>query len=136
MGDEQGSTDGTESSDDERRAWAEKATRRALTAVLCLEAFCVLLVPRAIAQTPGGLGGVRTGVLVGFAVVLVLASALLRRPWGIGLGSVLQLPMIAVGFWVGAFFVIAVIFIAIWLYTLNLRHEIAGTPGGARMLVS
>jgi Protein of unknown function (DUF4233) len=49
---------------------------------------------------------------------------------------VLQLPMIAVGLWVGAFFVIAAIFIGIWLYTLNLRHEIAGTPGGVRMLVS
>ncbi len=122
--------------DDERRAWADKATRRGLAAILCLEAFCVLLVPRAIAQTPGGLGGVKTGLLLGFAAILVLASAFLRRPWGIGFASLLHVPLLAVGFWIRPFFVIAAIFIGLWLYVLNLRHEIAGTPGGLRMLSS
>ncbi len=112
------------------------ATRRALAAVLCLEAFSVLLVPRAVAQTPGGLGGTKTGLLIGLAAVLVATSALLRRPWGIGAGSALQLSMIAPGFWIGAFFIVAALFIGLWLYLLNLRHEIAGTPGGVRMLVS
>ena len=123
-------------SDDERRAWADKATRRALTALLCLEAFCVLLVPRTIAQLPGGLGGTKAGLLIGFAVLLVVAGFLVRRPWGVGLGSGLQLPLIAIGFWVTVFFVVAALFIGVWLYVLNLRHEIAGTPGGVRMLVS
>ena len=123
-------------SDAERQAWANRATRRALAAILCLEALCVLLVPRAIAQAPGGLGGTKTGLLIGFAAVLIAASAILRRRWGIGVGSVLQLPLIAIGFWVSAFFVVAALFIGLWLYLLNLRHEIAGTPGGLRMLVS
>ena len=31
---------------------------------------------------------------------------------------------------------IGVIFAAIWLALLNLRHELVGTPGGLRMFVS
>jgi hypothetical protein len=38
----------------ERAARADKSISRALAAVLWLEALCVLLVPRAIAQTPVG----------------------------------------------------------------------------------
>ncbi len=126
----------TEQELEQRRVRANKATRGALAATLCLQALVVLLVPRAIAQTSVGLGGTRTGILLGFAVVLVIVGFLLRRPWGIGLGSVLQLPFIAVGLWVPAFFVVAALFIGVWLYLLNLRHEILGTPGGLRMLVS
>ncbi len=119
-----------------RRMRANKATRGALAAVLCLEAFCVLLVPRAIAQTPVGLGPTKTGLLIGFAAVLVAVAFLLRRPWGIGVGTLLQLPFLAVGLWVHAFFVVGALFIGVWLYVLNLRHELVGTPGGIRMLVS
>jgi len=54
----------------ERAARADKSISRALAGVLWLEAVCVLLVPRAIAQTSVGLTGVKTGLLIGFAVVL------------------------------------------------------------------
>lgn len=120
----------------ERRVRVNRATRRGLAAVLCLEAFSALLVPRAIAQTATGLGGVKTGLLVGLAVVLVAAAVVQRRRWGIGAGSALQVPFVAVGVWVHAFFVVGVLFVGVWLYLLNLRHELAGTPGGIRMLVS
>lgn len=126
----------TEEQRQERRVRANKATRGVLAAVLCLEAFCLLLVPRAIAQTSVGVDGAKTAVLIGLAVVLVAVGFLLRRPWGIGAGSALQLPFIATGVWVPAFFIVGVVFLAIWLYVLNLRHEIVGTPGGLRMLVS
>jgi hypothetical protein len=120
----------------ERAARADKATRGALAGVLGLEALVVLLVPRAIAFTATGLGGTRTGLLIGLAVVMVAACAQLRRRWGIGAGSVLQLPFIATGIWIGAMFVVGAIFAAIWIYLLTLRHELVGTPGGARMLIS
>jgi hypothetical protein len=125
----------TEEQLDARRQSSNRATRRGLAAVLCLEAFAVLLVPRAIAQTTG-LGGLRTGLLVGFAVLLVAASAQLRRPWGIGLGTALHVPLILIGVWAHAFFVVGALFAGVWLYLLNLRHELADTPGGVRMLVS
>jgi hypothetical protein len=112
---------------------AGKAIRRSLAAVLCLEAFCVLLVPRAIAQTSVGLGTTKTVILIGLAVALVIVGALVRYPWGIGLGTAFQLTMIAVGFWTYAFFVVAAIFIAIWTYLLKLRHELVGSPGGLHL---
>ncbi len=120
----------------ERKKRTNRSTRGALAAVLCLEAFAVLLVPRAIAQTTVGLGGTKTAILIGFAVVLVAAGFMLRRPWGIGVGSALQLPLILTGVWTSAFFVVAALFISIWLYLLYLRHDLIGTPGGWRLLIS
>jgi Protein of unknown function (DUF4233) len=119
-----------------RAVRANKATRGALAAILGLEAFVVLLVPRAIAFTETGLGGTRTALLIALAVLLVAAAAALRRPWGIGAGSVLQVVFLLTGFWLVAMFVIAAIFVAMWAYLLNLRHELVGTPGGIRMLMS
>ena len=120
----------------ERAARAAKAISRALAVVLCLEALCVLLVPRAIAQTSVGLGGTKTGLLIGLAVVLVAAGLVVRRPFGIAVGSALQVPMFAIGLWVYGFLIVAAIFLGVWLYLLNLRHELVGTPGGIRMLIS
>jgi hypothetical protein len=118
----------------ERARRANKATRGALAGVLGLEAVVVLLVPRTIAFTTG-LGPVRTGLCIGLAVVLVLAAGLLRRPFGIGLGSVLQLAFTATGFLIGTMFLVGAIFAAIWLRLLMLRHEVVGTAGGLRMFV-
>jgi hypothetical protein len=120
----------------ERARRADRATRGALGGVLGLEALVVLLVPRALAFSHGGLGATKTVVLLVFAAVLVFAAAMLRRSWGIGLGSVLQLPFVLTGVWIWGMFIVGVIFVAIWLYLLKLRHELVGTPSGPRMLIS
>lgn len=112
---------------------ANKATRGALAGVLGLEAVVVLLIPRTIAFTTG-LGPVRTTICIGVAVVLFLATGLLRRSWGIAVGSVLQLVFTATGFLIPTMFLVGAIFAAIWLRLLVLRHEIVGSPGGLRML--
>ena len=121
--------------DEQRRENVDRATRRVLAAVLCLEAFSVLLVPRALARTTG-LGGLKTGLLLGFAALLVAAAVMQRRRWGIGLGSALQVPLLLIGVWTHAFFIVGALFLGVWLYVLNMRHELVGTPGGVRMLVS
>lgn len=126
----------TEEQRAERAARADKATRGALAGVLGLEALVVLLVPRAIAFTATGLGGTRAVLLIALGVLMVAAAGLMRRPWGIGLGSMLQLPFILTGIWLAAMFVVAAIFATIWLSMLNLRRELVGTPGGIRMLAS
>jgi hypothetical protein len=117
----------------ERARRADKATRGALAGVLGLEALVVLLIPRAIAFTTG-LGPVRTGICIGVAVVLVLAAGLMRRPWGIAVGSAMQVVFAATGALIVTMFLIAALFIAVWLRLLMLRHEIVGSPGGLRML--
>lgn len=118
----------------ERARRANSATRGVLAGILGLEALVVLLIPRTIAFTTG-LGPVRTGICIGLAVVLVLAAGLVRRPWGIGLGSVLQVLFFATGIMIATMFFVGAVFIAIWVRVLMLRHEVVGSPGGVRMLL-
>jgi hypothetical protein len=106
-----------------------------MAGILGLQALVVLLVPRAIKFTVG-LGVTRTSLLIALAVLLVLGAAVVRRPWGIAVGSVLQLPFIMTGIWIAAMFVVGALFAGIWAYLLTLRHELVGTPGGVRMLYS
>lgn len=120
----------------ERARQADKATRRALAGVLGLEAIVVLLLPRAIAFTDAGLGATKTVLLIVLAVLMIVAAAGVRRRWGIGAGSVLQVLFLLTGLWLAAMFFVGAVFGAIYLYLLSLRHELVGTPGGARMLVS
>jgi uncharacterized protein DUF4233 len=119
-----------------RRAKADRATRAVLAALLCLEALVVLLVPRAIAQTSTGLDAAKTVVLIGLAVVLLVTAGLLRRPWGIGLGSALQLAVLATSVLAHALIIIGLMFIGLWWWVLTMRRDLAGKPGGLRMLVS
>lgn len=120
----------------ERATRADRATRRALAAILGLEALVTLLVPRAIAFTSTGLGLTRTLILVALAVVMIVAAGLVRRRFGVGLGSVLQVLFVLTGILLPAMFVVGVIFAAIWGYLLSLRHELVGTPSGWRITIS
>lgn len=126
----------TEAQLQERRDKANRATRGVLAALLCLEAFVVLLVPRAIAQTSQGLSGTKTVLLLGLAVVLITTGFLLRRPWGIGLASALQLLVAATIVLIPALVVVVVLFLALWIRLLRTRNQLVGTPSGWRMLVS
>src|SRR4051812_2453487 len=90
----------------ERARRADRATRGALAAVLALEALVTLLVPRALAFSDGGLGVTRTVLLLVLAALLIMAAGLLRRPWGIGLGSALQLFFVLTGVWLLAMLVV------------------------------
>ena len=113
---------------------ADRASRGALAGVLGLEAVVALLIPRTIAFTTG-LGPVRTGICIALAVVLVGGAALVRRPWGIGVGSGLQVLFLASGILIATMFLVAALFIAVWLRILMFRHEVVGSPSGPRMLL-
>lgn len=120
----------------ERVRRSDRATKGALAAVLAFEALIALLVPRAIAFTSTGLGAARTIALIALAVLLLVAAGTVRRGYGIGLGSVLQIPFLLTGIWLIAMLVLAAIFAAIWVRLLFLRRELVGTPGGLRLFVS
>jgi heme/copper-type cytochrome/quinol oxidase subunit 2 len=78
----------------------------------------------------------KTLLLVALAVLLVGCGFVLRRPWGIGLGSVLQLALVATVLLIPVLAVVLVIFLLLWLYLLRTRQQLVGTPAGWRMLVS
>jgi hypothetical protein len=118
------------------RSKADRATRGVLSALLALEALVVLLVPRAIAQTDTGLNSTKTVILVVLAVVLLLTAFLMRRRWAVGLGSALQVAVLATGLLEWVMVIIALAFIGLWVWVLTMRHDWVRTPGGLRMFVA
>jgi hypothetical protein len=107
---------------------AGKALRGAAAAILLLEGIAVLFVPRAIAQTEAGLGGVRLTLLLVLAVLLLLASGIQRRPRGLEIATALQVPLLLTGLIDGAMWFVAGVFVLIWLYLLQVRRELLGSP--------
>lgn len=115
--------DDWEERDAERRRRAERAVRGVFAATLCLEALTVVLVPRAVAPTDG-LGTTRLVLLLGLAALMVVTSGMLRRRWGLAVGSVLQLALLACGLITTAMFALGAVFGLIWVYELRLRNEL------------
>ena len=107
---------------------AARALRGAAAAVLVLEGIAVLFVPRGIAQTEEGLGGGQLTLLLVLAVVLVLASGVQRRPQGLVVATALQVPLLLTGLLNGAMWVVGGVFVLIWLYLLQIRKELLGSP--------
>ncbi|MBW8484078.1 DUF4233 domain-containing protein [Actinomadura parmotrematis] len=97
--------------------------RSMLATVLVCEAIVIALaIPVAVAvlKVDGGLAG---GVCGGLAVVCVLAAGLLGRPWGVAVGSVLQVAIIATGFMVPTMFGLGVVFGLLWATAIWLGRK-------------
>jgi hypothetical protein len=109
---------------------AGRALNGAAAALLVLEGIVVLFVPRGIAQTGPGLTGPRLTLLLVLAVVLVLAAGVQRRPRGVYIGTALQVPLLLTGLLNGVMWFVAGLFVLIWLYLLQVRKELLGSPFG------
>ncbi|WP_138759356.1 DUF4233 domain-containing protein [Modestobacter altitudinis] len=109
---------------------AGRALSGAGAAILLLEGIAVLFVPRGIAQSGDGLTGFRLVVLIVLAVLLVLASGLQRRPQGLVIGTVLQVPLLLTGFFGSAMWLVGGLFVVIWAYLLQIRKDLLGSPFG------
>ena len=111
-------------------ARAARALNGAAAALLVLEGIATLFVPRGIAQSGAGLTGVRLTLLLVLATVLILASGVQRRPWGVVVGTALQVPLLLTGLLNAAMWFVGGVFVLIWLYLLQLRKELLGSPFG------
>ncbi|MCW2508489.1 MAG: conserved rane protein of unknown function [Modestobacter sp.] len=109
---------------------AGRALGGAAAAILLLEGIAVLFVPRGIAQSGDGLTGFRLTVLIVLAVLLILASGMQRRPQGLLIGTVLQVPLLLTGFFGSAMWLVGGVFVLIWAYLLQIRKELLGSPFG------
>ena len=107
---------------------AGRALNGGAAAVLVIEGIVVLFVPRGIAQSGPGLTGFRLTVLLTLAVLLILASGLQRRPAGLFVGTALQVPVVLTGLFSGVLWLIGGIFALLWLYLLQVRKELLGSP--------
>ncbi len=91
-------------------------TETLLSIVLTLEAvlvFFVTLVVFGLDITPPAVAFAGGGALI---VVLVLGARFVRWPWGVWFGWVLQLLIVATGILVPLMYLIAAMFLAIWIY--------------------
>jgi hypothetical protein len=109
---------------------AGKALGGAAAAILLLEGIAVLFVPRGIAQSGPGLTGLRLTVLLVLAGLLIVACGLQRRPQGLVIGTVLQVPLLLTGLLGSAMWLVGGVFVLIWLYLLQTRKELLGSPFG------
>src|SRR6476646_7631156 len=110
---------------------AAKALSGAAAAILVLEGIATLFVPRGIAQSGPGLTGARLTFLLVLAIVLILASGLQRRPQGLIVGTVLQVPLLLTGLLNSVMWIVAGAFVLIWLYLLQVRKDLLGSPFAA-----
>ena len=110
---------------------AARALGGAAAGVLVLEGIATLFVPRGIAQSGPGLTGARLTVLLVLAVLLILAAGVQRRPSGLVVGTVLQVPLLLTGLLNSVMWIVAGAFVLIWLYLLQVRKELIGSPFGA-----
>lgn len=89
--------------------------------VLLLEAFVVFFATLAVfglrrAEFPPAL---ILGVGVGLSVVMILACAVLSKPWGVGLGWILQIVLILTGLVQPMMFLVGALFGLAWWYGIR-----------------
>ncbi|MEO6531591.1 MAG: DUF4233 domain-containing protein [Specibacter sp.] len=107
-----------------QREWKPNTPKKArstrlmfASVVLMLEAFVALFLGLALF----GLQGKNPVYLVAAAVMAVLfiaACGVVGKPWGPAFGWVLQLALIAGGFWEPSMFVVGILFAVAWWYAL------------------
>jgi hypothetical protein len=107
---------------------AARALNGAAAAILVLEGIAVLFVPRGIAQTGPGLTGPRLTFLLVLSLVLILSSGVQRRSRGIYIGTVLQVPLLLTGLLNSVMWFVAGVFLLTWLYLLQVRRQLLGSP--------
>lgn len=89
--------------------------------VLLLEAFVAFFATLVVFGLKRGQvdPAVILSVGIGLSVVLVLACAVVSKPWGIGAGWFLQLVLILTGLAEPMMFVVGVLFAACWFYGIR-----------------
>jgi nitrogen fixation-related uncharacterized protein len=90
------------------------------SSVLAMEVIIVLLA-WALAQGlyPDSNQGLVLGLVLALEALLILAIAMLRKPWGVTLGWILQVAVLALGFLVPTMFIIGGIFVVLWFFAVR-----------------
>ncbi|TQS91668.1 DUF4233 domain-containing protein [Arthrobacter sp. TS-15] len=91
------------------------------SSVLLLEAFVAFFGTLAVFGLRRGEvdPGIILGVGIALTVVLVLACAVLSKPWGIALGWGLQVVLILTGFAEPTMFIVGILFAICWWYGIR-----------------
>ena len=101
-----------------------KSFRGVMAGTLILELIVVLLALPVVATVGGGLTGLSTAYLIGFAVLLVLMAGIQGRPWAIWANLGVQVVLIAGWVIYPGIGVVGILFAAVWLLIVYLRAEV------------
>lgn len=104
---------------------AANPARRLFATVLACEAIVIALaIPVAVSvmDVDGATAGALCG---GLAVACVVMAGLLRFPWAVAAGSVLQVLIIATGFMVPAMFFLGAVFGGLWATAIWMGRKAA-----------
>jgi Protein of unknown function (DUF4233) len=105
-------------------------TRILASATLVFEAFSVFF-GGLVAKDLSSLS--TSAALIGFsllALACLVTAGLLRARWGFAAGSVLQVAIVASGFWVTSMFVVGGAFALLWIFAIVLGERAARTAAG------
>ncbi|HKN55102.1 MAG TPA: DUF4233 domain-containing protein [Amycolatopsis sp.] len=102
-----------------------KGFRGVMAGSLIMEAITVALALPVVNRLGGGIStGTGWAVLV-IAVLLLLLCGFVKRPWAVPVILGLQVALIVLVFWLPAIAVLGAIFLAVWLWLLWLRRDVA-----------
>jgi hypothetical protein len=102
------------------------AVRGLGAATLGLEGIVLLLAIQPIRIMGGHLSGWGIGAVVAAAVLAFVLTGMMKRPWAWGVGTALQVLLLAGGVLHWALTLVGVIFSVAWGYALYVRHSILG----------
>lgn len=100
--------------------------RRLCASVLGMEAIVVALFTPVAINTQDIEPAVAVTVGIGLAVLCVLVTGMLKRPFAYIAGSVIQVLAIAAGFLVPTMFFLGLIFAALWITAIFVAHRVEG----------
>ncbi len=102
-----------------------KGFRGVMSGTLIMEAITVALALPVVNRLGGGISTGTGWTVLGIALVLMLLCGVVKRPWAVPVILALQVALIVMVFWLPAVAVLGVIFLAVWLWLLWLRRDVA-----------
>jgi len=99
-------------------------TRTLAASTLVFEALVVFFAGLVAKELSSLSAGVALGLAGGLALACLLTAGLLRYPVGYVVGSVLQVAVVATGFWVPVMFFLGAVFAALWFVVLRLGRRV------------
>lgn len=102
-----------------------KGFRGVMSGTLILEAITVALALPVVNKFSGGISTGTGWTVIAIAVALVVLCGLVKRPWAVPAILALQVALIVMVFWLPAIAVLGAIFLAVWLWLLWLRRDVA-----------
>lgn len=110
-----------------------KSFRGIMAGTLIMEAIVVALALPVVANFGGGVASWQGWSVIAIAVALILLCGVLRRPWAVGAVLALQVVLLAFVVVLPAVAIIGVLFLALWIWLLWLRRDVARRMAEGRL---